>query len=189
MKKVKKYSGDDDESLVQPYAGKYKHGQSESSSAGLRAEKNGLSLQTNLGKTEQENIGGSKREDYSPANIRAAYRQPIGEGSVSAGISRSNLDPHTQFRELRGDMPFLGGRLSGGLNEVVNRGERVGSGKNINYSRDIGSGKLMASLGKSGQDKSANLSYQVPFSKGGKVTASKRADGIAQRGKTRGKIC
>jgi hypothetical protein len=86
-------------------------------------------------------------------------------------------------------MPFLGGRLSGGLNEVVNRGEKVGSGKNINYSRDIGPGKLMASLGKSGQDKSGSVSYQVPFSKGGKVTASKRADGIAQRGKTRGKIC
>jgi hypothetical protein len=189
MKKVKRYSGIDDESLVEPYAGKYKHGASESTSAGLRAEKNGLSLQTNLGKTEQENIGGLKREDYSPANIKAAYRQPIGEGSISAGVSRSNLDPHTQFRELKGEMPFMGGHLSGGLNEVVNRGERVGSGKHINYSRDVGQGKLMASLGKSGQDKSANLSYQVPFSKGGKVTASKRADGVAQRGKTRGKIC
>ena len=28
-----------------------------------------------------------------------------------------------------------------------------------------------------------------PFAKGGKVSASKRADGIAQRGKTRGKMC
>jgi hypothetical protein len=28
-----------------------------------------------------------------------------------------------------------------------------------------------------------------PFVKGGKVTASSRADGIAQRGKTRGKMC
>jgi hypothetical protein len=28
-----------------------------------------------------------------------------------------------------------------------------------------------------------------PFAKGGKVSASSRADGIARRGKTRGKIC
>ena len=28
-----------------------------------------------------------------------------------------------------------------------------------------------------------------PMKKGGKVSASRRADGIAQRGKTRGKIC
>jgi hypothetical protein len=30
---------------------------------------------------------------------------------------------------------------------------------------------------------------ETEYKKGGKVTASKRADGIAQRGKTRGKIC
>jgi len=29
----------------------------------------------------------------------------------------------------------------------------------------------------------------VPMKKGGKVSASTRADGIAQRGKTRGKMC
>jgi hypothetical protein len=53
--------------------------------------------------------------------------------------------------------------------------------------------KLKASLGANvGQGKkgidSANISYEIPFKTGGKVTASSRADGIAQRGKTRGHL-
>ena len=42
--------------------------------------------------------------------------------------------------------------------------------------------------GKRGVD-SVGVEYEIPFSKGGKVSkASKRADGIAQRGKTKGRI-
>ena len=38
-------------------------------------------------------------------------------------------------------------------------------------------------------EKRGSRYYSVPMSKGGKITTSSRADGIAQRGKTRGKIC
>lgn len=53
--------------------------------------------------------------------------------------------------------------------------------------------KLKASLGANvGQGKkgidSANISYEIPFKKGGKVTASSRADGCCVRGKTKGQI-
>ena len=187
-KKIKKYSGDD-ESLVEPVAGEYKYGPSKSSSAGLRAEKDGLSLQTMLGKMEKEELGGGKTENYSPAQIRAAYRVPVGEGSVSAGVSRSNLDPHTHVRDISGSMPIgQRGNVFASANEVISHGEKVGSGRNIGYSGEVGPGRLSASLGRSGQNKSGNLSYQIPFAKGGKVTASSRADGIAQRGKTRGRV-
>ena len=186
--KIKRYSGEDEESLVKPFAGKMRMGVNEGSSVGLHADKDGFSLQTMLGKMEKEDVGGPKKENYSPAQIRAGYRKQLGEGSVSAGVSRSADDPHTQIRDLSGDIPVGNGRLFGGLNEVVSHGEKVGSGKNIGYSGEVGPGRLSASLGRSGQNKTGNLMYQIPFAKGGKITASKRADGIAQRGKTKGRV-
>jgi hypothetical protein len=186
--KIKRYSGEDEESLVQPFAGKMRMGANEGSSAGLRADKDGFSLQTMLGKMEKEDIGGPKTENYSPAQIRAAYRKQFGEGSVSAGVSRSAADPHTQIRDLSGDIPVGNGRLFGGLNEVLSHGEKVGRGKNIGYSGEVGPGRLSASIAKNGDRKMGNLTYQMPFKKGGKVTASSRADGIAARGKTKGRV-
>lgn len=185
---VKKYSGDDEESLVKPFAGKMRMGAGEASSAGLRAEKDGLSLQTMLGKMEAEDTKGTKSENYSPFQTRASYRQPVGEGSVSAGVSRSNRDPHTLIKDVSGDVPLGKGRLFGGVNEVTSHGERVAKGHNIGYSTKLGEGRLNASFGKSGDNKMGNLSYQLPFKKGGKVTASTRADGIAQRGRTKGRV-
>ena len=185
---VKKYSGDDEESLVKPFAGKMRMGTGEASSAGLRAEKDGLSLQTMLGKMETEDSKGTKSENYSPFQTRASYRQPVGEGSVSAGVSRSNRDPHTIIKDVSGDVPLGNGRLFGGVNEVTSHGERVAKGHNIGYSTKLGEGRLNASFGKSGDNKMGNLSYQLPFKKGGKVTASTRADGIAARGKTKGRL-
>jgi len=185
---VKKYSGDDEESLVKGVAGKMRLPEGEGSSAGLRAEKDGLSLQTMLGKMEKEDVKGTKSENYSPIQTRASYRQPIGEGSVSAGVSRSNRDPHTIIKDVSGDVPLGNGRLFGGVNEVTSHGERVAKGHNIGYSTKLGEGRLNASFGKSGDNKMGNLSYQLPFKKGGKVTASTRADGIAQRGRTKGRV-
>jgi hypothetical protein len=43
-------------------------------------------------------------------------------------------------------------------------------------------------MGKTGVDQ-ANIEYEIPFKNGGKVSkASKSGDGIAQRGKTKGRI-
>jgi hypothetical protein len=185
--KVKKYSGDE-ESLVQPFAGKMRMGSKEGSSAGLRAEKDGFSLQTMLGKMEDEDIKGGKSENYSPFQTRAGYRQSVGEGSVSAGVSRSNRDPHTLIKDVSGDVPFGKGRLFGGLNEVTSHGERVAKGHNIGFDTELGKGRFGASFGKSGDNKMGNITYRLPLKKGGKVTASTRADGIAQRGRTKGRV-
>jgi hypothetical protein len=188
MVKVKKYSGDDEESFVRPFAGKMRMGSKEGSSAGLRAEKDGFSLETMLGKMEEEDAKGGRNENYSPFQTRASYRQPVGEGSVSAGVSRSNRDPHTIIKDVSGDVPLGKGRLFGGVNEVTSHGERVGKGHNIGYSTKLGEGRLNASFGKSGDNKMGNVTYQLPFKQGGKVTASTRADGIAQRGRTKGRV-
>jgi hypothetical protein len=185
--KVKKYSGNE-ESLVRPFAGKMREGTKEGSSAGVRAEKDGFALETMLGKMEDEDTKGTKKENYSPYQTRASYRKQIGEGSVSAGVSRSNTDPHTHVRELSGDIPVGKGRLFGGVNEVVSHGEKVGKGHNIGFDTELGKGRLGASFSKSGDNKMGNVTYRLPFKQGGKVTASTRADGIAQRGKTKGRV-
>jgi hypothetical protein len=52
------------------------------------------------------------------------------------------------------------------------------------------SAKSMDRSGRLNSLENTNLEGMSTFSKGGKVgSASKRADGIAQRGKTRGKMC
>jgi hypothetical protein len=184
----KSYSEDDEESYVQPFAGQMQMGNKKGSSTGLRAEKDGFSLQTMLGKMEEEDTKGTKSENYSPFQTRASYRQPVGEGSVSAGVSRSNRDPHTLIKDVSGDVPLGKGRLFGGVNEVISHGEKVGKGHNIGFDTELGKGRFGASFGKSGDNKMGNITYRLPLKKGGKVTASSRADGIAQRGRTKGRV-
>jgi hypothetical protein len=179
---------DDEDSPIKGVAGKMRMPEGEGSSAGFRADKGNFSLQTMLGKMEKEDVKGTKSENYSPFQTRASYRQPIGEGSVSAGVSRSNVDPHTIIKDLGGDIPFGNGRLFGGVNEVVSHGQKVGKGQNIGFDTEFGKGRLGASFGKSGDNKMGNITYRLPLKKGGKVTASSRADGIAQRGKTKGRV-
>jgi hypothetical protein len=179
---------DDEDSPIKGVAGKMRLPEGEGSSAGFRTEKGGVSLQTMLNKMEREDTKGTKSENYSSFQTRLGLRKPIGEGSVSAGVSRSNQDPHTIIKDIGGDIPVGKGRLFGGVNEVVSHGEKVGKGQNIGYSTELGEGRLNASFGKSGNNKMGNVTYQLPFKKGGKVTASTRADGIAQRGRTRGRL-
>lgn len=179
---------DDEESPIKGIAGKMRMPEGEGSSAGFRADKGNFSLQTMLGKMEKEDAKGTKSENYSPIQTRASYRQPIGEGSVSAAVSRSNTDPHTHVRELSGDIPVGKGRLFGGVNEVISHGYKVGKGHNIGFDTELGKGRFGASFGKSGDNKMGNVTYRLPFKQGGKVTASTRADGIAQRGKTKGRV-
>jgi hypothetical protein len=162
-------------------------GSAENSNAGLSADKAGASLSTIFGKMENENIGGGKSENYTPAQLRAAYRQKIGEGAISAGISKPMDKSDINIRDINAEIPVGKGRFFGSLNEVLHKGERVAKGKNIGYSGEVGDGRLSASVGKSGSNKMGNVTYQIPFKKGGKATASNRADGIAARGKTRGR--
>ena len=60
------------------------------------------------------------------------------------------------------------------------------------YERKQNAGIYTAEMGKPPQDvdgRSAPMKKKVVKKAGGGMTASKRGDGIAQRGKTRGKMC
>jgi hypothetical protein len=114
--------------------------------------------------------GGSKNKDGKSASGRVDYDQPIDETSdMHLGVSG-----HYTKGKYRNDKGI----------------DRVDAEYSKKFKDDS---KLKASLGANfGQGKkgldSANISYEIPFKKGGKVTASSRADGIAERGKTRGHI-
>jgi hypothetical protein len=80
--------------------------------------------------------------------------------------------------------------------------EKAGAGRGIqggptakelaDYERKQNAGIYTAEMGKPPQDidgRSAPVKKKVVKKAGGGMTASKRGDGIAQRGKTRGKMC
>ena len=106
---------------------------------------------------------------------RRGYTQPIDdESSIEAGLSghyvkgKGFKDKAVDKADLRYQKKFK------------NDSElRASIGANLNKD-----------MGKRGVNE-ANIEYEIPVKKGGKVKvskASKRADGCAQRGKTRGRI-
>ena len=122
-----------------------------------------------LKRTRLDIGGGSQQGNVSAIGGRLGYNQPIDDtSSVNVGVS--------------GHAAKGKGWRDAGLDRA-----------DLEYQKKLESGhKLKASLGagKGGID-SAKVSYEIPFKKGGKVkpksTASSRADGIAKKGKTRGR--
>jgi hypothetical protein len=117
--------------------------------------------------------GGSKNQNMTVLGGRMGYTQPIDdESSIEAGLSghyvkgKGFKDKAIDKADLRYQKKFK------------NDSElRASIGANLNKD-----------MGKRGVNE-ANIEYEIPFKKGGKVSkASKRADGCAQRGKTRGRI-
>jgi len=116
---------------------------------------------------------GSKNQDMTALGGRLGYTQPIDESSsVEAGLSGHYVkgkgfeDAAIDRADLRYQKKFANdSKLKARLGANVNK-----------------------NMGKKGIDE-ANIEYEIPFKKGGKVSkASKRADGCAQRGKTRGRL-
>ena len=64
------------------------------------------------------------------------------------------------------------------------------TGGDVSLEKEFEKGsKLRGKYHDSPEEKKIGLEYEIPFKKGGKVSkASKRADGCAQRGKTRGRL-
>ena len=76
----------------------------------------------------------------------------------------------------------------------------TGAGGRVNYTKQLDKDSTLRAYADLMAGKAAGqpafitpqkvgLEYRKTFAKGGKVSASSRADGIAQRGKTRGKMC
>ena len=122
-----------------------------------------------LGRARLDIGGGSSQGNVSSVGGRLGYTQPIDESSsVDVGVSG-----HAAKGKGWSDV---------GLDRL-----------DAEYQKKFKNGhKLNASIGagKGGVDE-ANVKYEIPFKKGGNVktkpTASSRADGIAKRGKTKGR--
>ena len=102
----------------------------------------------------------------STSSKNTAYGPPVETGADDTPtISQSDYDPGSGSRE------GLGIGRTGGYSGPTYRGDDF---------------KISAGLGKRG---SVGIGGKVKFKKGGKVgSASKRADGIAQKGKTKGRM-
>jgi len=113
---------------------------------------------------------GSKNKDSQFVSGRLGYDQPIDD--------TSNLNIGASGHYAKG---------SNWKNKGIDKLDAEYTKKFKNNSVLKASLGANVGEGKKGID-SANISYEIPFKKGGKVTASSRADGIALRGKTRGHI-
>lgn len=114
-------------------------------------------------KSKQEKIAGG----------RASYRQPIDDDSSI---------------EIGAEGHYAKGK--GWKDKGVDRADLTYKKhfKNDSELRAKVGANLNPMAGKRGVD-TVGIEYEIPFKKGGKVSkASKRADGIAQRGKTKGRI-
>jgi hypothetical protein len=90
----------------------------------------------------------------------------------------------------------IGSKLAGYVGDVMNfvpfaptsSGSKGREARSADLSRSIEAEQKAIDMGQRDYQYDPEKSGK-PFAKGGKVSASSRADGIAQRGKTRGKMC
>ena len=95
----------------------------------------------------------------------------LGAAALLSGMKRSE-----EAREGRGRSGSSAGKMPG---------SSLKDPYSMNLGSDLDPKQIMRSNKRVGSD-----SGDIEFKSGGKVgSASKRADGIAQRGKTRGRIC
>jgi hypothetical protein len=118
-------------------------------------------------------VGGSNQNKVSSLGGSLGYTQPIDDtSSIRAGIS-GHYAKSKDFEDKGIDRATLSYKKK--LQNDHEFGAKIGA--NLNKDQ-----------GKTGVDE-IGVSYKIPFKKGGKVSsASKRGDGIAQRGKTKGRL-
>lgn len=117
--------------------------------------------------------GGTKSQNVTALGGRLGYTEPIDESSsLQTGLSGHYVKAK-DFKDKAIDRADLSYQKKF---------------KNDSRLRAAISGNVNKDMGKTGIDQ-ANIEYEIPFKNGGKVSkASKRGDGIAQRGKTKGRI-
>jgi hypothetical protein len=126
-----------------------------------------------------EDVGKEKKEDKEDKGSRGTAAALAGTGvALGAAAALSGMKRSEQERKERSSKKPVGGA-----------GKMPGSSLKDPYSMNLGSEfdpkRTMRGDRRMGVD-----SRDVEFKKGGKVSsASARADGIAQRGKTKGRIC
>jgi hypothetical protein len=140
----------------------------------------GLSLRDFLNKER----GLTRRGEAAPAKTEAPAKPPVAKKELKPMEAQESSAPPGYYRSFSGKMmpktaterPDLGAMIGSGVSKV---GKALGS----LYEKPE---KYMTKEEKESKMRAGSSSYKT----GGSVSkASKRADGIAQKGKTRGKMC
>jgi len=110
-----------------------------------------------------------KYEDSTPVD------EPVRTGKTQEPGSDIRVDGKPIKSTLKKDIDPLGEAADNTVKMIARKRAAAEEAKKANFtSAETGGG--------------AALMYRKPMAKGGKVSASSRADGCAQRGKTRGKM-
>ena len=93
-------------------------------------------------------------------NVSANYALPIGDGGISAGVTRTAGSPNNQFN-VQGSVPLAGGNFSAGVSHTKDQPNNF----NLGYSRQVGPGQLDVSINKQDQGGPAQgqIRYNMPF--------------------------
>ena len=93
-------------------------------------------------------------------NVSANYALPIGDGGISAGVTRTAGSPNNQFN-IQGSVPLAGGNFSAGVSRTKDQPNNF----NLAYSRQVGPGQLDVGINKQGQGGPAQgqIRYNMPF--------------------------
>ena len=172
---VKKYSGEDEESLVRlsPFAMKQFMGDATMSGAGVNAnadlhEAGRLSGGVNLNRMDK---GMDSRQMQS---LMANYTNNIGDVGVNANVSRPlerNLPADFYQENLMGSIPVGEGRLSAGINGTHVGGEHHKNAHSLAYNTPFHGGDLSTNIIKPIEGKpSYGVQYNRSFSVGGNIT-------------------
>jgi len=136
---------------------------------------------------ESESKGGGPRSETKPAVAKKTVKKPApryedtGAKIGSQGGFKFE-QPKDTSRGLRLAPGSVAEKISSKLSDVLDRSQRVGTAAMKESGRQSRVDRIRRNVG-------SNLET-YGMKKGGKVSsASSRADGIAQRGKTRGKVC
>lgn len=134
----------------------------------------------------------SKRDEGAPGYVVPAA---LGGASAAALLAKMGMSKGEKKDSLLERVKAREGRSQSGSTV----GKMPGSSLSDPYSMQLGSDLDVKRSTKRGMKRMGEDSSGIDFKKGGKVhkmagggkasSASKRADGIAQRGKTRGRIC
>ena len=172
---VKKYSGEDEESLVRlsPFAMKQLMGDATMSGAGVNAnadlhEAGRLSGGVNLNRMDK---GMDSRQMQS---LMANYTNNIGDVGVNANVSRPlerNLPADFYQENLMGSIPVGEGRLSAGIHGTHVGGEHHKNAHSLAYNTPFYGGHLSTNIIKPIEGKpSYGVQYNRSFSGGGNIT-------------------
>jgi GNAT superfamily N-acetyltransferase len=93
-------------------------------------------------------------------NVSANYALPIGDGGISAGVTRTAGLPNNQFN-VQGSVPVGRGNFSAGVSRTKDQPNNF----NLGYSRQVGPGQLDVGINKQGQGGPAQgqIRYNMPF--------------------------